>query len=74
MLIGDVLPRPVFRFIASVRRSEVFTAATLLLALGSAVGDARWGCRWRWACLSPGCCSLRARILPRTGNCDLNPF
>ena len=60
MLIGGrYLLRPVFRFIADSGVREVFTAATLLLVLGSALF---MGCQWRWERLLRACCWRKASI------------
>ena len=64
MLIGGrFLLRPVFRFIAASGVREVFTAATLLLVLGSALFMDALGLSMALVLLSPGCCWRRASIV-----------
>lgn len=65
MLIGGrYLLRPVFRFIAASGVREVFTAATLLLVLGSALFMDALGLSMALGTFIAG----RKRISPRTGN------
>ena len=63
MLIGGrYLLRPVFPFYCSFWRAEVFTAATLLLVLGSALFMDALGCRWRSVHLLRACCWRKVNI------------
>jgi glutathione-regulated potassium-efflux system protein KefB len=63
MLIGGRFLRPVFRFIAASGVREVFTAATLLLVLGSALFMDALGLSMALGPLSPGCCWRKANIV-----------